>query len=77
MSSNYEENITLPNGKTVKVYTGLFINNEFVDSIDRKRFETINPATGKVITSVVEASEKDVDIAVEAATKAFNEEWIH
>ncbi|CAG8553061.1 23699_t:CDS:2 [Dentiscutata erythropus] len=48
MSSKYEENIILPNGKTVKV-----------------------------ITSVVEASEKDVDIAVEAATKAFNEEWIH
>ncbi|CAG8796913.1 1113_t:CDS:2, partial [Racocetra fulgida] len=38
---------------------------------------TINPTTGQVITSVVEASEKDVDIAVEAATKAFNEEWIH
>ncbi|CAG8547329.1 27061_t:CDS:2 [Dentiscutata erythropus] len=75
--SKYEENITLPNGKTVKAYTGLFINNEFVDSVDCKRFETINPATGQVITSVVEASEKDVDIAVEAATKAFNEKWIY
>ncbi|CAG8553662.1 33952_t:CDS:2 [Gigaspora margarita] len=31
----------------------------------------------KTITSVVEANEKDVDIAVEAATKAFNEKWIH
>ncbi|CAG8764933.1 5615_t:CDS:2, partial [Cetraspora pellucida] len=58
-------------------YTGLFINNEFVDSVDCKRFETINPTTGQVITSVVEASEKDVDIAVEAATRAFNDEWIH
>ncbi|CAG8713917.1 16425_t:CDS:2, partial [Racocetra persica] len=77
MGSKYEENITLPNGKTVKAFTGLFINNEFVDSVDGKRFETINPTTGQVITSVVEASEKDVDIAVEAATKAFNEEWIH
>ncbi|CAG8449851.1 13670_t:CDS:2 [Cetraspora pellucida] len=77
MGSKYEENITLPNDKTVKVYTGLFINNEFVDSVDGKRFETINPTTAQVITSVVEASEKDVDIAVEAATRAFNEEWIH
>ncbi|CAG8850608.1 29970_t:CDS:1, partial [Racocetra persica] len=49
----------------------------FVDSVDGKRFETINPATAEVITSVAEASEKDVDIAVEAAVKAFNEEWIH
>ncbi|CAG8644970.1 1726_t:CDS:2, partial [Scutellospora calospora] len=77
MCSKYEENITLPDGKTVKVYTGLFINNEFVDSVDHKRFDTINPATGEVITSVVEASEKDVDIAVEAAEKAFNDEWIY
>ncbi|CAG8501505.1 6714_t:CDS:10 [Dentiscutata heterogama] len=46
-----EEKITLPNGRISNVYTGLFINNEFVDSVDRKVFETINPATGKVITS--------------------------
>ncbi|CAG8721938.1 6365_t:CDS:2, partial [Gigaspora rosea] len=38
---------------------------------------TINPATGQAITSVIEANEKDVDIAVEAATKAFNEKWIN
>ncbi|RHZ74770.1 hypothetical protein Glove_219g25 [Diversispora epigaea] len=31
MSSN-EATITLPNNKTIKTPTGLFINNEFVDS---------------------------------------------
>ncbi|CAG8491700.1 20641_t:CDS:2, partial [Racocetra persica] len=72
-----EEKITLPNGKTANVYSGLFINNEFVDSVDHKLFETINPTTGKVITSVAEASEKDVDIAVEAAANAFNDVWCH
>ncbi|RIB06531.1 aldehyde dehydrogenase domain-containing protein [Gigaspora rosea] len=77
MASKCEETITLPDGRKVKIYTGLFINNEFVDSVDRKRFETINPATGQAITSVIEANEKDVDIAVEAATKAFNEKWIN
>ena len=34
-------------------HTGLFINNEFVESISGKTFETLNPATGEVnITSI-------------------------
>jgi len=55
--------------------TGLFINNEFVKGVDGKTFETINPTTEKVITSVYEATEKDVDIAVAAARKAFEGGW--
>ncbi|KZM21751.1 uncharacterized protein EKO05_0001639 [Ascochyta rabiei] len=55
--------------------TGLFINNEFVKAVDGKSFEVINPSTEEVITSVQEASEKDVDIAVAAARKAFNGPW--
>lgn len=52
-----------------------FINNEFVKGVDGKTFEVINPSTEKVITSVHEASEKDVDIAVSAARKAFEGPW--
>jgi aldehyde dehydrogenase (NAD+) len=55
--------------------TGLFINNEFIKAVDGKTFEVINPSTEEVITSVQEATEKDVDIAVEAARKAFNGPW--
>ena len=33
------------------------------------------PATGQVITKVSEATEEDVDIAVEAAQKAFETTW--
>ncbi|CAG8513589.1 1325_t:CDS:2 [Cetraspora pellucida] len=65
----------MKNFRLINVHTGLFINNEFVDSVDHKLFETINPATGKVITSVAEASERDVDIAVEAAASAFSDVW--
>lgn len=43
--------------------------------MDKKTFEVINPSTEEVITSVSEATEKDVDIAVSAARKAFNGEW--
>ncbi|KAI9645133.1 aldehyde dehydrogenase (NAD(P)(+)) ald5 [Ciborinia camelliae] len=55
--------------------TGLFINNEWVKGVDGKTFEVINPSTEEVITSVHEATEKDVDIAVAAARKAFEGEW--
>ena len=39
--------------------------------MDGKTFEVINPSDESVICSVHEASEKDVDIAVSAARKAF------
>ncbi|KAF3886001.1 MULTISPECIES: aldehyde dehydrogenase family protein [Nostocales] len=56
--------------------TNLLINNEWVESISGKRFETINPATGDVICSVAEADAADVDKAVHAARAAFNKgEW--
>merc|ERR1712240_246618 len=48
-----------------------FINNEFVESISGKTFETLNPATGEVITEVQEGDKADVDIAVKAASEAF------
>lgn len=52
-----------------------FINNEFVKGVDGKTFETINPSNEKPIVSVHEATEKDVDIAVAAARKAFEGSW--
>lgn len=55
--------------------TGLFINNEFVKGVDGKTFEVINPTDESVICSVHEATEKDVDIAVSAARKAFQGPW--
>jgi len=57
--------------------TGLFINNEWVKGVDGKTFETINPSTEKVICSVAEATEKDVDIAVNVARKTFEGSWKH
>ncbi|PKX90438.1 aldehyde dehydrogenase family protein [Aspergillus novofumigatus IBT 16806] len=54
---------------------GLFINNEFIPGVEGKTFETINPHDEKPIVAVHEATEKDVDIAVEAARKAFKGAW--
>lgn len=52
-------------------YTQLFINNEFVDSLGGKTFDTINPATLEKLATVQEGSAADIDRAVQAAKKAF------
>lgn len=49
----------------------LFINGDFVKPVKPSYFNSINPADGKVISRVAEASSADVDKAVEAARKAF------
>jgi aldehyde dehydrogenase (NAD+) len=46
-----------------------------VKAVDGKTFEVINPTDESVICSVQEATEKDVDIAVQAARKAFEGDW--
>jgi len=59
----------------IKASPHSFINNEFVEGVDKKTFEVINPATEEVICSVHEATEKDVDVAVAAARAAFEGSW--
>ncbi|KAK4133161.1 aldehyde dehydrogenase [Trichocladium antarcticum] len=73
--SNVFVELTTPVTGPYQQPTGLFINNEFVEGVDKKTFEVINPATEEVICSVSEATEKDVDIAVAAARKAFEGPW--
>jgi acyl-CoA reductase-like NAD-dependent aldehyde dehydrogenase len=51
----------------------LFIDGAFVDSRSGKTFETINPATEEVLALVAEAESADVDLAVGAARRAFDE----
>ncbi|GCE98786.1 aldehyde dehydrogenase (NAD(P)(+)) ald5 [Zygosaccharomyces mellis] len=67
--------ITLPNGQSYEQPTGLFVNGEFRPSHQHKTFEVINPATEEEITHVYEAREEDVDTAVAAAKKAFDNGW--
>ncbi|CAG8741979.1 33339_t:CDS:2, partial [Racocetra persica] len=77
MGSSNEQKLILPTGKTIQIQTGLFIDNDFVDSVDGKRFGTVDPTTEEVITTIAEASSRDVDLAVEAATRAFYNVWCH
>lgn len=61
--------ITLPTGETIAQPTGLYIGGGFIKS--EETIETIDPASEEVITSVYIAGEKEIDLAVQAARKAF------
>jgi aldehyde dehydrogenase (NAD+) len=54
-------------------YTQLLINGEFVDAASGKTFPTLDPRTGEVIAHVAEGDSEDVNRAVSAARKAFDE----
>lgn len=53
----------------------LFIGGKWIKPSSGKYFATVNPATEEKIAMVAEANEKDVDKAVKAARKAYNEVW--
>ena len=50
-----------------------FINNKWWCSRSGKCFDVINPATEEILTKVAEGDKEDVDMAVMAARKAFDE----
>ena len=51
----------------------LLINGKWVASKSGKTFETINPANEEVLALVAEGDKADVDEAVKAARKTFEE----
>ncbi|KAH9912714.1 NAD-aldehyde dehydrogenase [Fomitopsis serialis] len=76
MSAQTVEIAVPKTGRKIQVPTGLFINNEFVPSVDSKEsIECVNPATEEVICSVAAGSAADIDRAVAAARAAFKTTW--
>ncbi|MPW45158.1 betaine-aldehyde dehydrogenase [Acinetobacter guerrae] len=47
----------------------LYIHGQYVDATSGKTFNSINPATGKVIATIQQASESDIETAVKSATQ--------
>jgi p-cumic aldehyde dehydrogenase len=63
------DNITLPSRK-------LLIGGEWTSAGSGEKIDIINPATGKPFSEIESAGEADVDLAVTAARKAFeNKAW--
>jgi acyl-CoA reductase-like NAD-dependent aldehyde dehydrogenase len=54
----------------------LFIDGKWVDSLSGRKWTVVNPATGQPLAEVAQANAADVDLAVTAARRAFDEgEW--
>ena len=54
---------------------GLFIGGEFVEPDDGEMFKTVNPASEEVLAEVADAGSRDIDRAVAAARKAYDNVW--
>lgn len=55
----------------IKEQYRMFIGGEWKEASDGQWLETFNPATGEVLSKIPQATNEDVDSAVEAAKKAF------
>jgi betaine-aldehyde dehydrogenase len=62
-----------PTGADAPTTTRMIVGGEPVDAADGQTFEITNPANGKTIATAPLGGRADVDLAVEAAQKAFDE----
>ena len=60
----------------IKFYVHPFIDGKYQQSKVGNTMDTVNPATGEVLTQVAACDASDVDYAVEVSRKAFDKgEW--
>src|ERR1700691_4055470 len=57
----------------ISVPRQVFINGQWVDSASGRTFDTPNPATGETLATVAEGDAEDIDRAVRAARRAFED----
>lgn len=50
-----------------------YINGELIEPLSKTFFENINPATGEAYSLIPDSDERDVQLAVDVAEKAFPE----
>ncbi len=50
-----------------------FIDGQFVESLNKKTFNNVNPVTEEVYGTVAEGGAEEIDLAVKAAKRAFEE----
>ena len=60
---------------TIKKQNELFINGKFIAPAKKQYFDTINPATETKLAKIAQADASDVNKAVGAARKAYDNVW--
>ncbi|MFT3816592.1 MAG: aldehyde dehydrogenase family protein [Rubrivivax sp.] len=53
----------------------MLIGADWVESRSGKTFDTVNPATGERLAQIYEGDADDIELAVQAARRAFDGEW--
>ena len=48
-----------------------YINGELIEPVGKQYIDNYNPSTGKVYSYIPDSDERDVELATEAALKAF------
>jgi aldehyde dehydrogenase (NAD+) len=64
-----------PHGTVDDQALTMYIDGEWVPSRSGETFGSVDPYTGKVWAQASAAGEEDVDLAVQAARRAFDREW--
>ncbi|KAJ8580022.1 putative 1-pyrroline-5-carboxylate dehydrogenase [Rhizopogon salebrosus TDB-379] len=76
MSSTFTYHFDTPTYKGIStVPTNLFINGKFVEPVEKGTIDVLNPVNGSVITPVAAGTAADIEIAAQAAKKAYKECW--
>jgi phenylacetaldehyde dehydrogenase len=72
-----EAPMTVTLDRSVEEFIGaprqLFINGQWADAASGRTFDTPNPATGETLARIAEGDAEDIDRAVRAARRAFEE----
>src|SRR5450755_4547709 len=72
-----DHSMTVTLDRNVEAFIGaprqLFINGQWTDAASGKTFETPNPATGETLARIAEGGAEDIDRAVRAARRAFED----
>ena len=68
-----DSRLSKPTATFLSHHRKLLVDGEWVAAASGKTFSVYNPATGTVLAQVAEADKEDVDRAVRAARRAFDE----
>jgi gamma-glutamyl-gamma-aminobutyraldehyde dehydrogenase/4-guanidinobutyraldehyde dehydrogenase/NAD-dependent aldehyde dehydrogenase len=63
----------LKRSETVVRRVDLFIDGQFREAVSGRRFDRVSPRDGRVVASVAEGDEADIELAVTAARAAFQD----
>ena len=74
-SWNFDPSLESTSHVQLKKKYDLFIDGKWVKPASGKYFNSINPANEEVLAEVAHANQADVDLAVKAARKAYDNVW--